>query len=118
MVTDGQLIDMDGKFKAANDPSDDVDPNDADLDKLSTTSEDPTEIFVDDRLEDEEDEKGAELKRKYEKGFMRGFSVGIDVKETSSDNALLRQGQRRETGTLENGLGACPHDCDSAGANP
>jgi len=84
MVTDGQLIEMDGKFKAANDPSDDVDPEDADLDKLSTTSEDPTEIFANDRLEDEEDEKGARIPPELADEF------GIDANDPFGDEDYLR----------------------------
>jgi HK97 family phage prohead protease len=46
---------------------------------------------------DEEDEKGKELKRKYEKGYMNGFSIGIRVLTWSEDKKHLKEGQIRAT---------------------
>lgn len=46
---------------------------------------------------DEEDEKGKELKRKYEKGYMNGFSVGIKVLSWSEEKQHIKEGQTRAT---------------------
>jgi HK97 family phage prohead protease len=46
---------------------------------------------------DEEDEKGKELKRKYEKGFMSGFSIGIKILTLSEDPKWIKEGQTRAT---------------------
>lgn len=46
---------------------------------------------------DEDDEKGKELKRKYDKGYMNGFSVGIRVLTWSEDTAYIKEGQTRAT---------------------
>ena len=48
---------------------------------------------------DEGDEIGKELKRKYEKGYMSGFSIGIKTIEWSEESTLLKQGQTRPTVT-------------------
>ena len=48
---------------------------------------------------DVEDEKGKELQRKYEKGYMNGFSVGIRPLKWSEDAADLKKGQSRQTVT-------------------
>ena len=46
---------------------------------------------------DEGDEKGKELKRKYEKGYMNGFSVGIKVLSWSEEQKHIKKGQTRAT---------------------
>jgi len=46
---------------------------------------------------DEEDEYGKALKRKYEKGYQRGFSIGIEIVELSNDMSALVPGQTRPT---------------------
>lgn len=46
---------------------------------------------------DMEDEFAAAIANKWEKGFLRMASAGIDIVETSKDAALLMEGQTRET---------------------
>jgi HK97 family phage prohead protease len=46
---------------------------------------------------DEMDEKGKELKRKYEKGYMNGFSIGIRPLTWSEDTEYIKEGQTRAT---------------------
>lgn len=46
---------------------------------------------------DEGDDVGKELKRKYEKGYMNGFSVGIKVLTWSEDPMYIKEGQSRAT---------------------
>jgi len=48
---------------------------------------------------DDEDEQGVKLYKKYAKGYMNGFSLGIDIKETSNDRAYLKLGQTASTVT-------------------
>jgi HK97 family phage prohead protease len=44
---------------------------------------------------DEGDDQGKELKRKYEKGYMNGFSIGIKVLTWSEESMYLKEGQTR-----------------------
>ncbi len=46
---------------------------------------------------DEQDPIGKELKRKYEKGYMAGFSIGFKPVEWSDDEKYIKQGQRYST---------------------
>ena len=46
---------------------------------------------------DEQDALGKELKRKYEKGYMRGFSVGIIPIKLSSEEKYLKANQKLAT---------------------
>jgi hypothetical protein len=46
---------------------------------------------------DEGDDIGKRLKRKYEKGYMNGFSIGIRVIEWSEDTKFIKPGQTRAT---------------------
>ena len=48
---------------------------------------------------DLDDDLGAKIGRKYENGFLRAASVGIEILETSSDPAFLLPGQSRPTVT-------------------
>ena len=48
---------------------------------------------------DDSDEKGKQLKSKYEKGFMNAFSIGFEVVEMSNEPSHLKVGQSRETVT-------------------
>ncbi len=48
---------------------------------------------------DESDERGLQLKNKYEKGFMNAFSIGFEILELSDESVNLKQGQIRKTVT-------------------
>jgi HK97 family phage prohead protease len=56
-------------------------------------------VFSGDVVFDENDPQGKILKHKYENGFMSGFSIGIEIIETSQDNLYLKSGQTRATVT-------------------
>lgn len=48
---------------------------------------------------DDDGEMGSTLKEKYEKGVMKGFSVGFKTVETSEEPSMLLPGQMKETVT-------------------
>lgn len=48
---------------------------------------------------DEDDKKAMEVKRKVDKGFIKGASIGFDVLETSVDPSMLMEGQTHATVT-------------------
>jgi HK97 family phage prohead protease len=48
---------------------------------------------------DDEDDDAKKIKRKYEKGFQKAFSIGVEILETSTDPLLIKPNQTRATVT-------------------
>ncbi len=65
---------------------------------------------------DEKDPEAAEVKRKFDRGDIRGASIGFEILETSEEPAMLKQGQRRPTVTkykvIEASITATPSNDD------